>query len=1083
MNTTPAYRIDGQRAAADAFYAAACDPRRSVVVEACAGAGKTWMLVSRILRALLDGAEPQQILAITFTRKAAGEMRERLDDWLAAHAAHACDEATRIAALRQRGLSAAEAVRLAPALGGLHERLLKSGRAVEVRTFHAWFTQLLSHAPLSLVSTLGLPLQHELVEDDAVLHDALLRRFHRAVQRDDGLRDTYMALVRRHGRSAVAEWLDQARRRGAEIQRADAAGHAADAVPSAAAMWPVCQGLADPAELLRRQPLAADLDLLAREMGQQTTATPQKAAGQLRDALSYADALAAFEGVWAALFTRQGEPRKKLGDTALQQSVVETLQGIAHMRRQQQAHDDHVALLRLVRVLLLEYARLKRGRGLVDMADLERAAEALLGDSTVAGWVQERLDQRVRHVLIDEFQDTSPLQWQALQGWLSSYAGAGGGASGQQPPAVFIVGDPKQSIYRFRNAEPRVFVAAREFVVQALEGQALACDHTRRNAPEVIAALNAVFAEAQFTNGWGPFRAHTTGADGAGAVCRLPGVPHVKTVPGGAGEGWRDSLTQPRREPEAQRRAEEAAQLAAAVAELLHTQGYQPAEVMVLARKRAMLAAVADALAARAVPHVVAEPLHLHESPEALDLVALLDALASPAHDMAFARALKSPLFGASDEDLLWLAGIARGRPWLRALRAAEAVPSAALARAQGLLAGWHPAVQVLPPHDLLDRIVHEGDLRGRLAAAVPADRRAAALGALDALLSATLEHRGARLMSVYTFVRELRAGRVAAAAAAPPDAVRLLTVHGAKGLEARAVLIADCDPVPRNPARHTVLVDWPVDSVAPRRVAFVKSLDAPPPSLLDLVEEEAAAAAREELNGLYVAMTRARERLVFSRTEPHRRSGPPSWWLRVESRAALWEPRPPPSLPAEARTVQVPILPVVQAPGPGALPDGPRDTAAARLGQTVHRLLEWAGRPGAPLPLDALPAAAEAAAQAFGLAAAEAPRAAEVARTVLTSAAVAPFFRGEALRWAGNEVPVAEGGEVLRIDRLVLLAGGGDGPDTWWVLDYKLQTGAVSLPLHAAQLARYVAAVQALQPGDRVRAAIVTGSGQLLPL
>ena len=80
---TPAYHLDGRDAGRDAFYAAACDPRRHVVVEACAGAGKTWMLVARIVRALLDGAAPQEILAITFTRKAAGEMRTRLASLLA----------------------------------------------------------------------------------------------------------------------------------------------------------------------------------------------------------------------------------------------------------------------------------------------------------------------------------------------------------------------------------------------------------------------------------------------------------------------------------------------------------------------------------------------------------------------------------------------------------------------------------------------------------------------------------------------------------------------------------------------------------------------------------------------------------------------------------------------------------------------------------------------------------------------------------------------------------------------------------------------------------------------------------------
>src|SRR5256885_4240935 len=110
-----AYQRDGIDVSREAFYAAACDPRRSVVVEACAGAGKTWMLVSRILRALLEGAQPHEVLAITFTKKAAGEMRARLDEWLSRFGSPACSDEERVAALIDRGLTPAEARALAPA--------------------------------------------------------------------------------------------------------------------------------------------------------------------------------------------------------------------------------------------------------------------------------------------------------------------------------------------------------------------------------------------------------------------------------------------------------------------------------------------------------------------------------------------------------------------------------------------------------------------------------------------------------------------------------------------------------------------------------------------------------------------------------------------------------------------------------------------------------------------------------------------------------------------------------------------------------------------------------------------------------
>ena len=169
---------------------------------------------------------------------------------------------------------------------------------------------------------------------------------------------------------------------------------------------------------MRRETLATQLGTLAAALAGRGKVKAAAAADGLQASLRAADAAAAFALAWEALFTKDDQPRQQLGEHPLLQTVQDELQAIHRMRRQQAAHEDHGAMLRLSRVLLSEYAALKRQRGLVDMADLERVAEALLGDSELAGWVQERLDQRVHHLLIDEFQDTSPLQWQVLHGWL-----------------------------------------------------------------------------------------------------------------------------------------------------------------------------------------------------------------------------------------------------------------------------------------------------------------------------------------------------------------------------------------------------------------------------------------------------------------------------------------------------------------------------------------------------------------------------------------------------------------------------------------------------------------------------------------
>jgi ATP-dependent helicase/nuclease subunit A len=1100
--TAPAYLCNGVAVDRDAFYAVACDPRRSVVVEACAGAGKTWMLVARIVRALLAGAEPASVLAITFTRKAAGEMRERLRRDLRELAD--ADDAQRVALLRQRGLDADAARAAAPLAANLLDRVLAGGREVELRTFHAWFAQLLRAAPLDLLRAHGLWPGMGLVEDLDDLRPALHARLHAQLLADPGLRADHAGLVARHGRATLAQWLDAALARRIEIEFADAAGGLADAVPPpdlSAARWAGLPAGAHPAALWTTPAGQARWLALARALAALDRAATRQAAegiGLALEAAAQADPALVHAGLRAALFTAKGlgPPRKLLGprdDAALAAALREAsadLDAVDDALAQQQASADHGALVRLARALLAQWAQLKRAQGLVDMADLELVARRLLADPLASGAVLQRLDARVRHLLVDEFQDTNPLQWHTLRGWLDGYAGAGGGGA---PPAVFIVGDPKQSIYRFRRAEPRVFAAARDFVVGALGGDALACDHTWRNHPAVLRVVDAVFGEALAQDEYADYRPHSSevaGDAGAPALQCLPRVPKPPPAPraaaGAPAADWRPSLRVPRRDAERQRREREAAQVADAVAQLVG-EGLKPAGILVLARKREALRHVAEALRARHLPYAAPEEARLAEQPEVRDLVALLDVLASPGHDLSLAHALRSPLFDAGDDELAVLAQAARaaGCSWWDAL-AALAQPTPALARARALLAGWARAAAVLPPHDLLERIVAEGELWPRLAARVPPERWPAARQAVRALLALSLSLDGGRYASPYRFVRALRRRALKMAAEPRADAVQLLTVHGAKGLEADAVLLVDADAPPPRADTATLLVDWPPECERPRRVAFVASEARCPPSLRGLLAAEQAARAREELNALYVALTRARQRLLVSASEPHQAAGR-SWWARLQPLAVPLAVAPAAAATPTASGVTVSALP--ELPVPSAVTavtaaagsaDAERE-AAARLGRAVHRLLEWTTGAGAGPALDphALDAAAPAAVLAQGLPPAAAAQAAAYARAVLRSAQAAPYFDAAALRWAGNEVTLADADGLLRIDRLVCrdAAGGAE----WWVLDYKLAPAPQDDPALRAQLARYRAAVQALRPGERVRAAFVTGRGEVV--
>nr|WP_295769066.1 UvrD-helicase domain-containing protein [Rhodoferax sp.] len=1126
------------------FYAIACDPRRSVAVEACAGAGKTWMLVSRIVRALLEGSAPHEILAITFTKKAAGEMRQRLQEWLLQFSNQTDAELRQ--ELIHRGLMHEPTAAQLQTLRGLHAALLMAGRPVQIRTFHSWFAALLRSAPLQALADLGLPTQYELLENDAKAVALVWPRFQSGVAADPEARQDYIDAVATHGRHQTQKALEAALNKRVEFALADEQGVVDASVLHFTQQFPAFADVSTPAALLHSARVRSLLFDAARLLGASSLKTCLEAATALEQAVTAGD----MGGAQDALLTQKGTPRKlsdKLAGIETVRQAQDCLIEITQAQAQHEAWLHQQRMARLTRLLVVEYAQLKRERGWIDMGDLERSALALMSDEVLSGWVQERLDARVRHLLIDEFQDTNPLQWQALSAWLSSYTGAG------NAPSVFLVGDPKQSIYRFRRAEPQVFKAAQRFVADGLRGDLLSCDHTRRNAPAIIDLVNDVMAKAQEAHEFEGFRAHSTESQEVGAIFKLPRLERVAedTVADVAGDeeadgglveglagGWRDSLSTPRLIAEETRKTMECRQAALWLAQQLQTGALRPQDIMVLARKRERLGLMQAELAALRIPAQQPEKNELADMPEVQDLIGLLDALVSPAHDLSLARALKSPLFRVSDDDLVQLvlrqrailataksqaqaslfdevdlgAEAATKAPaklsWFQVLQQATGLPPA-LGPIGATLALWKSWVDTLPPHDALSAIYDHGDVLARFAAATPANQREAVLANLRALLSAALQVDGGRYVTAYALVRALRAGGNPAPVRADAQSVRLLTVHGAKGLEAPLVLLLDTDGEALKAQTMGVLVAWPGEAAYPQRFVYLASESKPPACIADVLAIEQAARKREELNALYVALTRTQRTLVLSSLQPHI-PNVASWWQRLQDHAgdAPWQAQGDtvagqdgaaeavfsiPTLPNMPVALVEPIQYATNFIANGEIADT-GDSLDSRIGQAMHRLLEryvpspdGAGVPsGAP---DIAPVWREAlrdsVAQEFALDTAQF-RAAQSMATRILQGEGAWAWDCRQLAWQGNEVGLVHKGRLLRLDRLVQRraeeAGAADDGQ-WWVLDYKSNAQPQLQPELRAQLLEYQAAVAKAYAGQTVRAAFLTAFGTLIEL
>ena len=1155
---TASYELNQQAVSAERFYAIACDPRRSVAVEACAGAGKTWMLVSRMLRALLEdeavdgGCEAHEILAITFTKKAAGEMRLRLQMWLAEFATAPLEKLEE--ELIARGLSLQVAKNKREALQNLYQKLLAGGRGVQIRTFHGWFAALLRTAPLSVLDDLNLPANYQLLENDKLAVPGVWRRFFAKLLQDAAAKRDFEELVDEHGRSQALKALEEALAKRVEFELADQAGVVETSVLHFATQFAEFAGFESPNDVFLRDATRRQILLdAAKILGAATQASFSVKGVELEQAVASND----YEAAIAALLTDKGMPRK-FNATLAENEFVARAQDLALRLQsadlQHKAWQHQTRMARLTRLLIAEFSALKRERCWVDMNDVERAAQRMLADVELSGWVQERLDARVKHLMIDEFQDTSPLQWQALYAWLSGYSGAA------TAPSVFIVGDPKQSIYRFRRAEPQVFIAAKTFVRDGLDGDVLSCDHTRRNAPEVLQAVNSTLLAAQEQGEYAGFRAHSTAQTAAGQVLRLPRIPRPDKAEKNDISNehqWRDSLTEPRFEDEERLATQECRQAAAYLAQQL-AQGKKINKIMVLARKREILNVMQTELQALGIASQQPEKAQLADAPEVQDVVALLDALVSTAHDLSLALALKSPIFGLDDADLVQIARLqrsflaadsqgadsARRVSWYELLQADSVCYSLQnkeqtseqirwLQEKIGVkLALWKDWLDSLPPHDALDAIFHDGDLLARFVSAAPATRREAVLANLQALLRAALDINAARYATPYAFVRAMKSGRsassraseqsmvdatqtVAAPAHSDEHAIKLLTIHGAKGLEAELVLLLDTDPERNKNETMSVLVDWPGESAAPESFVFLTSESKPAPSVAVALVAEKAARQREELNAFYVAMTRAERQLVISSKAPHV-GAEHSWWQRLEEYAAAVEaaevlvlstsstsnmPTTATSAIVGDEAIALKVLPDVISSSNNEQKkhlagvfiddvatkyivnntankddieddvnsegDSEGDSLESRIGQAMHRLLER-GDVGN----------AQSVAAAFGLTQVDAERAAQMAQRIVAGEG-AWAWDAAVLSWQGNEIELMAKGQLLRLDRLVRRADTGD----WWVLDYKSESQPQHQPELLAQMRGYMAAVQACYLGEKVRGAFLTGNGKMMEI
>ncbi len=859
-------------ARAQAEQLAASDPRVSAFVSAHAGTGKTKLLIDRLLRLMLEGADPARILCLTYTKAAAAEMANRLHARLGKFVA--ADDAALDGWLRELLVDPTDAARAKAR--ALFATVLDLPGGMRIGTIHAFCQSLLRRFPLEAEIS-----PHFRIMEDADARASLDDAREAALPVADGpALATLAGLVGADDFGRLLALLEDRRETLAEAFAMPAA-RLADALRRSVGLPAGCDARSIVAEAALWQGeagLRAAL-LLARNHG--SPAVADKAGRMLGWLALSADLREEHWDSWLEeLFRKDGERtaaskfcNEKLAKLhphigpacAAEQGRVEAvLDRLAALR----CVEATAALLAVAKPILGGMAEARERGGLLDYDELIGRTALLLGDPGRAAWVLFKLDGGLDHLLLDEVQDTAPAQWRIAADLTGDFfTGIGAREAGSLPRTVFAVGDAKQSIYSFQGADPGEFDRWREFYAKRAgeAGQAwreTVLDVSFRTTAPVLALVDAVFADEAAAEG----------------VCTPGALRHVACRSGHAGvvEVW---PLAPRPEPAAAaawsipRRNEGhvtapqtlVGELARWMAqklgrEMLESEGrpLRPGDFLVLVRRRGQFdRALVRALKALDVPVAGLDRMVLTEQPAVQDLLALCRALLLPDDDLSFAEFLTSPLGGLSDDDLMQLAP-GRGEASLWDVLWRRAGERQSWGGAAGRFAALLARVDYAAPYALLAEAL--GPLGGRV-------RLYARLGPeaaepVDEFLAAALQFASQHPPSLQGFLHWLvQAGsEVKRQSESAGNTVRIMTVHGAKGLEAPVVILPDTTGLP--PVDRTLCWTNGAGPVAALPL-WTPHRDMRCAAVTGLQDASEAARLEEYRRLLYVALTRARDRVL----------------------------------------------------------------------------------------------------------------------------------------------------------------------------------------------------------------------------
>ncbi len=889
----------------------AADPARSAFVMANAGAGKTHLLINRVARLLLAGTDPAKILCITFTKAAAAEMSERLFKVLGAWALSS-DDALQAALAELEGPKSRtrDGAALAAARR-LFARALETPGGLKIQTIHSFCESVLRRFPLEA----GVAPGFTVLEDGAarVLLDDALNDIARRANKDATLAAAFGRLTAlRNERDLRALFVNAGLHSGAWEENLARFGGPQGVIAATAAELG-----ADPAssETEIKQAFVATLSRAKLKDAQAALAGGGKNAQKLCAApIGEFLSANATDAQWThlmKLFVKSdGAPRSNYGDKSTKANapwvepyllaLEQKFLAANEAAKASALFEDTVAYVTILSALTESFRVAKAARAGLDFDDLIMRAQKLFRDADAA-WIMYKLDRGIDHILIDEAQDTSPDQWTVIEAPLREFfSGASAREAGR---TFFAVGDIKQSIYSFQGADAGLF-KEKELDLGKTISAAAAYENVPltlsfRTTEPVLSFVDALFADAEAAEGLGDFPiprhdARRTGEAGLVEIWPLTPRPDKTNL-----DPWDAPVDAPPENHPVRTLCDRIASVVDGwlkTETILASQGrpIAPGDIMVLVQSRGRLFdEIIRCLARKGVPVAGADRLKLLEDPAVEDLLSYARTVLTQADDLSLAEVLKSPFFGFDDDALFALAHPRPAGQTLWAALRTRADNNEVCRRAHDAIARARAIAQREGPAAFFSHLLECGAPAGRNA--LYARLTASSRDAIDEMMRQTLQFENSSPRSLRAFLHwfEENAGEIKREMERGNDAVRVMTVHAAKGLEANIVFLLDAQRGVTPKTVGTVIDLTHAPEIPERRsrlsvLAVSKDRDI---AVTQKAREEKIRKAYEEYRRLlYVAATRARDRLYVCGVELGNDKKPRQKETRLKSWHALAE-------------------------------------------------------------------------------------------------------------------------------------------------------------------------------------------------